>query len=315
MEIANRLEKNLRKHSQVAQKHGIQAYRLYDRDIPEYPFIVDIYGGYVVLYDRREEIDFAEEKVHHIDNIKNAIQQLLSPKEIIIKRRTPQRQESQKREQYQKLRSSNERLVIKEPPAQFWVNLYDYLDTGLFLDHRLLRQKVLKMSRSGSRFLNLFSYTGTVSVFAALGGAKTTVSVDLSNTYSAWAQDNFRLNRLDVKDHSFIVSDVREWMKNSYRDPRYFKMFDLIYIDPPTFSNSKSFSEPFEVEKDHPQLLKDAKSFLKDSGTILFSNNKRGFKLSPEVEKDFSVQDISDETLPFDFHDKKIRKVYELRSK
>ena len=311
MEISNRLQKNLKRCQPWAAKHGIEAYRIYDRDIPEYPFIVDIYGEYVVLSDRREEIDFSEDKKHHFDDIKNAIRELVNPKEIIEKRRAPQRQKSEKNQQYQKLGEAKQHIVVREAPAKFWVKLYDYLDTGLFLDHRLVRQKVFKASKPGTRFLNLFSYTASVSVFAALGGARTT-SVDLSNTYSEWAQDNFELNKLRPDEHEFIIADVLEWMRDQQKNPDYRGMYDLILIDPPTFSNSKSMDGTFEVERDHYSLIKQGLEFLKPGGTIIFSNNKRSFKMDVRVPSLVSVRNISDDTLPFDFRDKKIRHVFEL---
>jgi 23S rRNA (cytosine1962-C5)-methyltransferase len=314
LEISNRLQKNLKRCQPWAQKHGIEAYRIYDRDIPEYPFIVDIYGEHVILSDRREEIDFSEDKLGHIDDIKNAIRTLINPKEIIEKRRSPQRQKSEKSQQYQKLGEKKELIVIREAPAKFWVNLHDYLDTGLFLDHRLVRQQVMKFCKPGSRFLNLFSYTASVSVFAALGGART-VSVDLSNTYSDWAKDNFELNKLRVSDHEFVISDVLDWMREKQKEIEYHKMFDLILIDPPTFSNSKSMDGTFEVERDHYALIRQAFEFLKPGGTLIFSNNKRGFKMDPRISALAEVREISEATLPFDFRDKKIRKVFEMQAK
>lgn len=312
-EISDRLLKNLKKLAPVVKKHGLEAFRLYDRDIPEYPFIVDVYKNSVVLYDRREDIDFSEKKANHLELIKKALNELLKPIEIIEKRRTPQRLNSQRSQQYQKLGRRNDHLKIKEPPAEFWVNLHDYIDTGLFLDHRLVRQKIYKELKPGQRFLNLFSYTASVSVFAALAGAHT-VSVDLSNTYSEWAEENFKLNQLSLKNNQVIVSDVFDWLRENSRDPRYYKMFDFIFIDPPTFSNSKKTDFTFEVEKDHFEILQLARMYLKDSGRIIFSNNKRSFKLDPRVAELFKVKNISSDTLPFDFRDKKIRHVFELNS-
>ena len=312
-EIRDRLEKNFKKRAPLVKKYQLEAYRLYDRDIPEYPFIVDIYGDSVVLADRREEIDFSEEKKHHIENIKKAIREVVNPKEVIEKRRAPQRQGAQKSDQYQKFSRLEKRQVIQEGPAKFWVNLHDYIDTGLFLDHRVVRQKIMKSLKPEMRFLNLFSYTASVSVFAALAGART-MSVDLSKTYTEWAQENFKLNGLLDKAHQFVEEDVFEWMRESENNPRFHKMFDLVFIDPPTFSNSKKMQSSFDVERDHAHLLKVGFQFLKPGGILIFSNNKRYFKLDPKVSAFANVRDISAETLPFDFRDQRIRHVFELKA-
>lgn len=306
--IKNRLEKNLKKLKPWAEKHGIEAFRLYDRDIPEFPFIVDIYGRYVVVADRREAIDFKGRKKDHLDELDRAVHELLRPEDVIYKRRLPQRGGGEKSQQYQKLNKTGHRLVVREAPARLIVNLYDYLDTGLFLDHRLLRQRVLKSVKPGTEFLNLFSYTGSVSVFAALAGARTT-SVDLSKTYSEWAMANFAENKLSGGDHEFVVADALEWL----RDGGDGKMYDYIFLDPPTFSNSKKMTGTFDVERDQVELLRGTLRLLKPEGTLIFSNNKRGFKIDERVHAMAKVKNISRETLPADFHDPKIRSVFELR--
>lgn len=193
--IRNRLEKNLKKLAPWADRLRIEAYRLYERDIPEYPFIADRYKDNVVIYDRgNEAIDSREDKREHLPQLLQSLRDLLKidDSQIFIKRRERQKGESQ----YEKIDSSGSTFTVRESQALFKVNLVDYLDTGLFLDHRLMRQKIFD-SASGKDFLNLFSYTGSVSVFAALGGARTT-SVDMSATYSRWAQDNFELNKIDL---------------------------------------------------------------------------------------------------------------------
>lgn len=311
--IKNRLEKNLKKLKPWAEKHGIEAFRLYDRDIPEYPFVVDIYGTFVVVADRREEIDFERDKKGHLDELEKTLYHILRPKDVIIKRRTPQRQAGEKSQQYQKLNRTGHNLIVREEPAKLIVNLYDYLDTGLFLDHRLVRQRVLKTVKKGSRFLNLFSYTGSVSVFAALAGAQTT-SVDMSKTYTEWAMENFRENGLQDGPHEFVVDDVMAWLEeqsNAKKPPKY----DFIFLDPPTFSNSKKMDGNFEVERDQMQILKQAMKLLAPGGQMIFSNNKRGFKLDPAVLGFATVKNISRDTLPADFHDAKIRSVFMMSPK
>lgn len=321
--IRNRLEKNLKKLRPWADRLGIEAFRVYDRDIPEYPFIVDIYGKYVVVADRREKIDFDREnstlQKRHIDELREAIESLLQPQDIIFKRRAPQRV-GDKGQQYQKLNRSGHCLVIREEPARFIVNLYDYLDTGLFLDHRLLRQRVLKVVTAAAneapkppRFLNLFSYTGSVSVFAALGGANVT-SVDLSKPYTEWAMANFKENGVDKGDHVFVVADVLEWIAEESA-AKHIQQYDFIFVDPPTFSNSKKMTGTFDVQRDHVKLLRSVAKLLKPQGLLFFSNNKRGFKLDEAIRTEFLVKDISRETLPNDFHDPKIRSAFEIRLK
>lgn len=307
--IANRIQKNLKRLKPWAKKHGIEAYRIYDRDIPEYPFIVDRYGEYLVVYDRRQEIDFAEEKAHRYLEFKSALSQHNQPDKIIFKQRKRQRTENQSDQQYQKLSHTQKRLVIQEGSARFLVNLWDYLDTGLFLDHRLLRNQVFKAIQPGMKVLNLFSYTGSFSVFAALAGAKVT-SVDMSNTYSQWAQDNFQENGLKPQEHHFLVKDVLQFLKDGSREK-----FDLVVLDPPTFSNSKKMSTSFEVEKDQLWLIERTMSFVKPNGQLFFSTNKRTFRLDGQLEDKYQVKNISKATLPFDFHDPKIHFAYCIRSK
>lgn len=308
-DIKNRLKKNLSRLKPWAEKHAIEAYRVYDRDLPDYPFIIDRYKNYFLVFDRRNEIDLDEKKRDHLSQITEAIQELEAPEEIILKRRERQRVDGNRAHQYGRLAKTDHRLVIQESQARFIVNLYDYLDTGLFLDHRLIRQKVHKFCRPGMRMLNLFSYTASVSVFAALAGAKTT-SVDLSNTYSQWAMDNFRENKLNLKDHQFVTTDVLDFLDQTPQTD-----FDLIFLDPPTFSNSKKMDGTFEVERDQFSLVHQSSRWLKPGGLLLFSNNKRTFQLAPELRQEFQVREVSRDTLPFDFRDPKTRHVFEIRAK
>ncbi len=204
--IQNRLEKNLKKLQAWAEKNQIEAYRIYDRDIPEYPFIVDRYKNYFVVYDKSQKID--EEK-NHLPLLVNSIKNIFkcSESEIIIKRR----QKQKGTDQYQKLDEKNEKIIIKENGVLLYVNLWDYLDTGLFLDHRPIRYQFLKQTR-GHRFLNLFCYTASASVMAAKCGA-TTYSIDMSKNYLDWAQENFKLNELSTKENFFIEEDVLQFIE------------------------------------------------------------------------------------------------------
>lgn len=302
--IKNRLEKNYKKLKTWAERAGIEAYRLYDRDIPEYPYIVDIYKDHFLIYDKS---DLRDKDKNHLPHVIEALQALFKVDEskIIIKKR--ERQEGLN--QYEKLAAKEETFVVKESQGLFKVNLHDYLDTGLFLDHRPMRQKIFKTVQ-GKNFLNLFCYTGSVSVFAALGGGRTT-SVDMSQTYLRWAQDNFELNKLDTSLHKFINANVLEWLEENRNQAD----FDVIFLDPPTFSNSKKMQDAFEVEKDQEFLVDTCMSMLRPDGILYFSNNKRKFKLSDTLAAKYLVRDISEESIPQDFHDKKIHVCFEIKKK
>lgn len=303
--IKNRLEKNLKKLKPWAQRHQIEAFRLYDRDIPEFPFIIDVYKDCFLVHDKSDS--FLDKEKNHLPLVIAAIKELFAcaDEKIILKKR--ERQEGLK--QYEKLDQKSETFTVRESQAVFKVNLYDYLDTGLFLDHRPMRQKVFKTAQD-KKFLNLFCYTGSVSVFAALGGARTT-SVDMSQTYLSWAQDNFALNQIDLANHSFVNANVLEWLK----EERHKTKFDIIFLDPPTFSNSKKMEDSFEVERDQDFLVDSCMMMLNPGGVLYFSNNKRKFKLSASLQAKYSVVDKSEESIPQDFHDKKIHNCFEIRAK
>lgn len=302
--IKNRLEKNFKKLKTWAERQKIEAWRLYDRDIPEYPFIVDIYKDHYLVHDKS---DFIKDKdKNHLPHIVDALKTLFkcSEEHIVIKKR--ERQEGLN--QYEKISAKNETMVVRESQALLKINLYDYLDTGLFLDHRPMRQKVYKTT-ADKDFLNLFCYTGSVSVFAALAGARTT-SVDMSQTYLRWAQENFSLNQIDPKDHHFINENALEWLQLHHQD----KSFDVIFLDPPTFSNSKKMTESFEVERDQVFLVDSCMQMLKPGGVLYFSNNKRKFKIDPIILQKYQVKDLTEESIPQDFHDKKIHNCFEIKN-
>ncbi|MFN7826054.1 MAG: class I SAM-dependent methyltransferase [Pseudobdellovibrionaceae bacterium] len=319
--IKNRLEKNRKKLEPWAQRIGTEAYRIYDRDIPEYPFILDRYGSSFVVYDKSEEIDQGK---GHFELFIQAVNEVFKPatEKLYLKRRERQKGD----QQYTRLDQAEEFFLVREGSAQLRVNLSDYLDTGLFLDHRPLRHRLFKESRD-LEILNLFCYTASVSVQAALGGGMTT-SVDMSGTYLDWAFENFKANQLSVeklgpkgerevfnafsqtiksKGHLLIQDNVVEWLKKPSQQ------FDLIFLDPPTFSNSKKMEESFDVQRDHVELVKTCMTKLKQGGLLLFSNNKRKFKLDPELEQGFRVKDITTATIPQDFHDQKIHVCFEIR--
>lgn len=302
--IQNRLEKNYRKLKSWSNRNHFEAYRLYDRDIPEFPYIVDIYKDHVLIYDKSDP--FKDAGKNHLPSILDAIKNVFKPDEnkLILKRRL--RQEGD--DQYEKIDNKNHEFVVLENQFKFYVNLWDYLDTGLFLDHRPSRYKVFKNSREKT-VLNLFSYTGSISVAAALGGASVT-SVDLSNTYLEWAKRNFMLNQIPPQNHSFLQADVLQFLKNDL--PR--NAYDIIFLDPPTFSNSKRMNQVLDIEKDHIWMIKECLKSLKREGVLLFSTNKRKFKLSPELHTFAEIHETTKETIPQDFHDQQIHTSFEIRN-
>ncbi|MFP9467735.1 bifunctional 23S rRNA (guanine(2069)-N(7))-methyltransferase RlmK/23S rRNA (guanine(2445)-N(2))-methyltransferase RlmL [Pectobacterium brasiliense] len=270
-DFANRLRKNLRKLEKWAKQQGIECYRIYDADLPEYNVAVDRYGSWVVVqeYAPPKTIDAQKARQRLFDVINATLSVLELPSNRLVLK-TRERQKG--KNQYEKLAQKGDFLLMEEFGAKLWVNLTDYLDTGLFLDHRIARKMLGEMSR-GKDFLNLFAYTGTASVHAGLGGARSTTTVDMSRTYLEWAEKNLRVNGLTGRQHRLIQADCLSWLHNAS------EQFDVIFIDPPTFSNSKRMEESFDVQRDHLALMKDLKRLLRRGGTIMFSNNKRGFQM------------------------------------
>ncbi|MBY5991588.1 bifunctional 23S rRNA (guanine(2069)-N(7))-methyltransferase RlmK/23S rRNA (guanine(2445)-N(2))-methyltransferase RlmL [Ferrimonas balearica] len=270
-DFANRLRKNLKQLKKWVKQEGIDSYRVYDADLPEYNVAIDRYQDWVVVQEYAPPKSVPEHKARQrlIDVLLNLPEVLeVDPSQIVVKERKQQKG----KEQYEKLDQSHNELKVEEYGARFLVNLTDYLDTGLFLDHRLARRYIQEHSQ-GKRFLNLFAYTGSASVHAALGGARATTTVDMSKTYLRWAQDNFALNRLKGREHRFVHADCLAWLSECQ------EQFDFIFIDPPTFSNSKRMEQSFDVQRDHLWLLTQLKRMLAPGGEILFSNNKRHFKM------------------------------------
>ncbi|UAY90251.1 bifunctional 23S rRNA (guanine(2069)-N(7))-methyltransferase RlmK/23S rRNA (guanine(2445)-N(2))-methyltransferase RlmL [Pectobacterium polaris] len=270
-DFANRLRKNLRKLEKWAKQQGVECYRIYDADLPEYNVAVDRYGSWVVVqeYAPPKTIDAQKARQRLFDVINATLSVLELPSNrLVLKTRERQKGKSQ----YEKLAQKGDFLLMEEFGAKLWVNLTDYLDTGLFLDHRIARKMLGEMSR-GKDFLNLFAYTGTASVHAGLGDARSTTTVDMSRTYLEWAEKNLRVNGLTGRQHRLIQADCLSWLHNCH------EQFDVIFIDPPTFSNSKRMEESFDVQRDHLALMKDLKRLLRRGGTIMFSNNKRGFQM------------------------------------
>ena len=295
IDFANRLQKNIKKISKWAKQQGLDAYRLYDADLPEYNLAVDRYTDYIVVqeYAAPKNIDENKARQRLLDAVTATLHVTgVETNKLILKVRQKQKGTNQ----YEKLANKGEYFYVNEYGVQLWVNLTDYLDTGLFLDHRLTRKMIGELAK-GKDFLNLFAYTGSATVHAALGGAKSTTTVDMSNTYLNWAEQNLILNDIEGKQHKLIQADCLQWLEKCDRQ------FDLIFVDPPTFSNSKRMEESWDVQRDHVKLMSNLKRVLSNNGTIVFSNNKRGFKMNLVAleELGLSAVEISHKTLPLDF--------------
>ena len=292
--FVNRLRKNRRHWDKWARRRGIGCYRLYDRDIPEFPLAIDWYEGeaHAQVFARKgqQPLEEAEEQA-----IGAAICQALEIPEQALAFKTRQRQRGLA--QYEKTGQRGEPRVVSEAGLKFQVDLHSYLDTGLFLDHRETRALVRQRAQ-GKRMLNLFAYTGSFSVYAAAGGALATTSVDLSNTYQAWTKRNLELNGFSGDDHHLERADVFEYLDRAVRERR---IFGLIVLDPPSFSNSKKMQEILDVQRDHRRLIEACLELLTPNGELYFSNNRRRFKLDPELEAMLGCEEITRQTQAEDF--------------
>ena len=298
--FANRLRKNLRGVGKWAKKEGVDCYRLYDADMPEYSLAVDIYGGeerwvHCQEYAAPKSIDPERARIR-LDQALSVIPQVLEidPARIFLKVRQRQRAGNQ----YEKQGRRGRFYLVSEDACRFWVNFTDYLDTGLFLDHRITRELVGKLAAQ-RHFLNLFAYTGTASVHAAVAGALSTTTVDLSSTYLDWARRNMSTNGCGGEVHRFIQTDCLQWLEHSGR--RGGALFDVIFLDPPTVSRSKRMEQGFDVQRDHASLIRQTCRLLAPEGILVFSNNFRRFRMAREILEDFSVEDVTARTIPRDF--------------
>ncbi|XPF95045.1 bifunctional 23S rRNA (guanine(2069)-N(7))-methyltransferase RlmK/23S rRNA (guanine(2445)-N(2))-methyltransferase RlmL [Colwellia sp. RE-S-Sl-9] len=293
--FANRLVKNKKGLKNWLKKEQIECYRLYDADIPEYNVAVDIYNEYVVIHE------YAAPSTIDEDKAAKRLQEVIyfTPKvlniptsQVVLKTRAKQKGKNQ----YEKVDKSQQSIVVTEYGAKLKVNLWDYLDTGLFLDHRKTRQIVAQKAKNKT-LLNLFAYTGSVSLQAALHGASEVTTVDMSKTYLDWAQDNFTLNKLSGHKYQFVQADCLQWLKNNKQT------FDVVFIDPPTFSNSKRMEDSFDVQRDHVDLITDGLKSLAEGGELIFTNNKRNFKMDFEAMETLGVKatEITEQTRDKDF--------------
>jgi 23S rRNA (guanine2445-N2)-methyltransferase / 23S rRNA (guanine2069-N7)-methyltransferase len=320
--FANRLAKNLKRLKSWVAKSGVSCYRLYDADMPEYAFAIDIYRTvepedtwlYVQEYAAPAEIE--------VDAVRRRRGEALAalpgatgvPPERI---RLRTRRRTQRGEQYDKLGNRSDSHIVLEHGLQFIVNFDDYQDTGLFLDHRITRAR-LRQAAAGRRFLNLFAYTGTATVYAAAGGAATTTSVDMSRTYLDWAQRNLARNigfpppgAGGRPQHDFVQADCVEWLRD---DARTSERYGLIFLDPPTFSNSKRMEGVLDIERDHPSLVDACMRLLEPGGLLVFSTNAQRFRLEEALAGRYAIRDVSAATLPPDFErNPRIHRCFDIR--
>ncbi|BBA33106.1 23S rRNA m(2)G2445 methyltransferase [Methylocaldum marinum] len=295
----NRLRKNLKNLERWARQNEVHCYRLYDADLPEYAVAVDVYRGertwvHVQEYEAPTSIDpeKAEQRlIHVVATIPKVLE--IPPEQLFLKIRRKQKGLAQ----YEKQAESGRFHIVEEGGSKFWVNFEDYLDTGLFLDHRITRRLIQDQSAE-KRFLNLFAYTGTASVYAAKGGATSTTTVDMSRAYLDWAARNLELNGIGGSRHDLVQANCLEWLDQASRDRR---IFDLIFLDPPTFSSSKRMQQTLDIQRDHPMLIKKCMEILARNGLLVFSTNFRKFRLNTEALTGLHLEDISRKTIPKDF--------------
>ena len=304
----NRLVKVYRHLSKQAKRLGVSCWRVYDHDLPEFPFCIEIYGDhlYVAEYKRRHGMTDEQHDEWMEQSITILSEVLKIEKDKIylkLRQRKPGRLG-----QYQRIDQKKNELIAEENGLKFYVNLSDYLDTGLFLDHRSTRQLV-QGKVPGKKVLNLFAYTGSFSVYAAAGKAKEVVTVDLSNTYLKWAQRNMELNGFsDLNKYKYIQADVKQYLGTLPGN-----YFDIVILDPPTFSNSKRMKDDFlDVQRDHVSLVNDCLTAMEAGGILYFSTNYRKFELDKEKIKAASIKDITKATTPFDFEGRLGRVCYEI---
>lgn len=301
----NRLTKNLKQIEKWARKEAVSCYRVYDADLPDYSAAVDVYGS---SRDAGEKWicvqEYAAPSIIDPDKVKVRTSELLTVAQLVFevdddhlfyKTRARQRGENQ----YEKLEAEGRFCEVGEGAARLLVNFQDYLDTGLFLDHRPIRQTIFQEA-SKKRFLNLFGYTGAATVQAAKGGAVSTTTVDMSRTYLDWAARNLELNGINGKAHQLVQADCMKWLTEQNS-----QQYDLIFLDPPTFSNSKRMSDALDVQKDHIFLIEQSMRLLMPGGTLYFSTNLRNFKMDSGIADNFSAEDITDKTIAQDFKRRK----------
>ena len=313
--FGNRLGKNLKRLQTWASRSDVSCYRVYDADMPEYAFAIDIYRTlepdltwlYVQEYAAPAEIELEAVRRRRSEALSVLPEITGVPAERIHVRT---RRRNKRGEQYRKVDEQANFHFVMEGGLRFRVNFDDYLDTGLFLDHRSTRAR-LRDAATGKRFLNLFAYTGTATVYAAAGGAASTTTVDMSRTYLDWAQRNLSINGMTGRQHALVQADCREWLEESVA---HTARYDLIFLDPPTFSNSKRMEGVLDVERDHGSLIHACMKLLASGGLLVFSTNAQRFKLDDALASRYDIRDISAATLPRDFErNPRIHRCFEIR--
>ena len=307
--FANRVAKNVKHLRKWAKNAGIECFRIYDRDIPELPFALDLYADRAHLQEYSKPLMDGRAQRQWLAAMHEAAARALGLplKSVFLKQRHGQRPD----EQYRKLATSAHDFVVRESGHRFIVNLTDHLDTGLFLDHRQTRALAASLA-PGRRVLNLFCYTGSFSVYAAANQAASTTSVDLSRTYLDWARRNFELNGLDFGRNRLVQADVLRFLaeERTSRD-----RYELIILDPPSFSNSKRMQGVLDVQRDHVALVRGCVALLAPAGDLLFSTNLRSFKLDADALADVPMKEISDHTVPPDFRNRRIHRCWRITAK
>ncbi len=300
----NRLTKVYKHIGKIARKQNLACFRVYDIDLPEFPFIIDVYKDMIYVAEYKSKHKLSEEDYETwLNTSLEIIQQVFGVEKYNVFLKLRERQKGE--QQYSKLNQEKKELIVDEHGLSFIVNLSDYLDTGLFLDHRLTRQKVKELAKD-KRVLNLFSYTGSFTVYAASGGANKITTVDLSKTYINWAKRNLTYNKLyDDTKHEFLQIDVLQYLKTVAP-----KSYDLIILDPPTFSNSKRMEDILDIQRDHVTIINQCLNILDDNGILIFSSNYRNFELDAEKLTSQKIKDITKQTTPFDFEGKLKRKCF-----
>jgi 23S rRNA (cytosine1962-C5)-methyltransferase len=303
----NRLTKVYGHLSKIARRQSIACFRIYNHDLPEFPLCIELYGDkiYIAEYKRHHNLSEEAHEKWFQDSIKTIAEVLqISTDNIYTKLR---QRKTGRSGQYRKKDNTQSEFIISEDGLQFIVNLSDYLDTGLFLDHRITRNMVREQSKE-NRVLNLFAYTGSFSVYAAAGGASQVTTVDLSNTYINWAKRNMQLNSFTNEyKYGFVVADVLQYIKTIAPES-----YDVIVMDPPTFSNSKKMEGFLDIQKDHVQIINDCLKALSPSGILFFSTNYKKFILDKEAITSQLIKDITKATTPFDFEGKLHRYCYRI---
>ena len=307
--FSQRLKKRARHLRRWPSRRGITCFRIYERDVPEIPLVVDRYDDslHITEYERPHERDLARHSAWLELMKETAAETLEVPLEKV---HLKSRHKRTRGDQYEKVADAKQTQQVTENDLKFWVNLSDYVDTGLFLDHRVTRQMVREQCK-GKSVLNLFAYTGSFTVYAVAGGASSTTTVDLSKNYLQWAQRNLELNDLYSPRHEFIAKDCVEFVAEAAKDSE--RKYDIVIIDPPTYSNSKRTDDDWNVQTGHVELLNATRNLLKPDAVIYFSTNFRKFKLYKDQLTDFSIEEISKHTVPEDFRNRRIHRCWTLR--